>query len=345
MAAKPPNRKGRVSIKDIARAAGVSHSTVSRALRNSPLVNPQTAAYIRQLAEEMGYTPSAIAQSLVTQRTYTIGVVVTSIADPFVDRIVEGIEDLATREGYSVFLSSSHADPGREIAVVETFHRRRVDGMIVVASRVGSLYTSRLQELGVPIVLINNQAEGEYIYSVWVDDVSGARQAVQHLLDLGHRRIGYVGCHFRPPSNRRRLEGYRQALARAGVNYDPDLVIHPRTFSDVENGRAALEPLLTAGATAVMCYNDRTAIGLMTRAREAGVRLPEDLSVVGFDDIEASWYVTPPLTTVRQPRVEMGRAAMEMVLALLAGEEVQDRIFPCELVVRDSTAPPKGQAA
>ena len=239
-----------------------------------------------------------------------------------------------------MFLCSSHADPGREIAVVESFHRRRVDGMIVIASRVGSLYTERLQELQVPIVLINNQAEGEYIYSVSVDDESGALAGVQHLLDLGHRRIGYVGCHFRPPSNRRRLEGYRQALRRAGLPYLSDLVVHPRTFSDIENGRQALDQLVAAGATGVLCYNDRTAIGLMTRAREQGVRIPDDVSVVGFDDIEASWYVSPALTTLRQPRFEMGHAAAEMLLALLAGEEVSDRVFPCQLVVRESTTPP-----
>ena len=345
MPAEKSQRTNRVSIKDIARAAGVSHSTVSRALRNSPLVNAETAAHIRRIAEEMGYIPNIVAQSLVTQRTYTVGLVVTSIADPFVDQIVEGIEDLATREGYSVFLSSSHADPGREIAVVETFHRRRVDGVIVLASRVGSLYTERLQELGVPIVLINNQAEGAYLYSVSVDDLGGARKAVRHLIDLGHRCIGYAGCHFRPPSNRRRLEGYRQELAQAGLPYESDLVVHVRTFSDVENGRQALPHLLEAGATAVFCYNDRMAIGLMVEARKRGVHIPDDLSVVGFDDIEASWYVNPPLTTVHQPRFEMGQQAMQMLLDLLAGQEVDDVILPCELVVRESTAPPRGETA
>ncbi len=345
MALERPPKGSRVSIKDIAKAAGVSHSTVSRALRNSPLVNAQTAAYIRQLAEEMGYIPNVVAQSLVTQRTYTVGLVVTSIADPFVDQIVEGIEDLATREGYSVFLSSSHADPGREIAVVETFHRRRVDGVIVLASRVGSMYTERLQELGVPIVLINNQAEGAYLYSVAVDDLGGARKAVRHLVELGHKYIAYVGCHFRPPSNRRRLEGYRQELAQAGLPYASELVIHAKTFSDVENGRLALRRLLDAGATAVFCYNDRMAIGLMVEARERGVRVPQDLSVVGFDNIEASWYVSPPLTTVHQPRFEMGQQAMQMLLDLLAGEEVDDVVVPCELIVRESTAPPREEHA
>lgn len=330
-----------VSIKDIARAAGVSHSTVSRALRNSPLVNPETAAQIQRLAQEMGYTPSAIARSLVTRRTQTIGLVVTFISDPFVDRIVDGIEDQATSAGYSVFLSSSHADPERELAVVETFHRRRVDGVIVLASRVGHLYSERLEELRVPIVLINSQADSEYLFSISADDEEGARLAVRHLLELGHRRIGYIGCSFRPPSNLRRLQGYQIELEQAGIPLDPDLVVIPDTRDDLESGRLGVSPLLAAGATAIFCYNDRTAIGVLIAARERGIAVPGTFSVVGFDNIDPSWYVTPPLTTVHQPRLEMGRRAMQMVLDLLAGRPGSDEWFPCELVVRDSTGPPK----
>lgn len=329
-----------VSIKDIARAAGVSHSTVSRALRGSPLVNTETAAQIRHLAEDMGYTPSAIAQSLVTRQTRTIGLVVTFISDPFIDRIVEGIEDAATGAGYSVFLSSSHAEPEREMAVVEAFHRRRVDGVIVLASRVGYEYGERLGELHVPIVLINSQAEGEYHYSVSADDEQGARLAVDYLLDLGHRCIGYVGSAFRRPSSARRLAGYRTALKGADISYDAELVRTPETEVDVESGRLALSPLLTSGATAVFCYNDRTAIGVMLAARERGIEVPRALSVVGFDDIEAASYVTPPLTTIHQPRLRMGQQAMQMLLDLLEEEPVTDQLLPCELVVRGSTAPP-----
>ncbi len=329
-----------VSIKDIAKAAGVSHSTVSRALRNSPLVNPETAVYIRRLAQEMGYMPSAVAQSLVTRQTRTIGLVVTFISDPFVDRIVDGIEDRATTAGYSVFLSSSQGDPEREMEVVETFHRRRVDGVIVLASRVGHLYGERLEEMRVPIVLVNNQADGEYLYSVSADDEQGAREAVRHLLHLGHRRIGYIGTSFRPPSNLRRLAGYRAEMEQAGIPFDPDLAVVADTLHDLESGRLGLEPLLAAGATAVFCYNDRTAIGLLLAARERGIDVPGSLSVVGFDDIEASWYVTPPLTTVHQPRLEMGRRAMQMLLDLLAERSVSDQLLPCRLVVRESTAPP-----
>lgn len=327
-----------VSIKDIAKAAGVSHSTVSRALRNSPLVNPETAAEIQRLAKEMGYTPSAVAQGLVTQQTRTIGLVVTFISDPFVDRIVEGIEDEAASAGYSVFLSSSHAGPERELDVVETFHRRRVDGVIVLASRVGRLYGERLEELGVPIVLINSQAESDYLYSVSADDEQGARLALRHLLGLGHRRIGYIGSAFRRPSSLRRLAGYRAELEQAGIPFDSDMVVVPDTINDLECGRLGLGPLLDAGATAVFCYNDRTAIGVLLASRERGVDVPASLSVVGFDDINPSWYVTPALTTVHQPRLEMGRRAVQMVMDLLAQKSASDELLPCRMVVRDSTA-------
>lgn len=327
-----------VSIKDIARAASVSHSTVSRALRDSPLVNPETAAEIQRLAKEMGYTPSAVAQGLVTRQTRTIGLVVTFISDPFVDRIVEGIEDEAASAGYSVFLSSSHADPERELDVVETFHRRRVDGVIVLASRVGRRYGERLGELGVPIVLINSQADSEYLYSVSADDEQGARLVLQHLLDLGHRRIGYIGSAFRRPSSLRRLAGYRAELEQAGIPFDSDLVVVPDTLNDLECGRLGLGPLLDAGATAVFCYNDRAAIGVLLASRERGIHVPGSLSVVGFDDIEPSWYVTPALTTVHQPRLEMGCRAVQMVMDLLAEVPVSDEWLPCRMIVRDSTA-------
>lgn len=327
-----------VTIKDIAKAAGVSHTTVSRALHGSPAISPETTTRIRQLAQEMGYTPSAVAQSLLARRTQTIGVVLTMIADPFTAQIVGGVEQAAQTAGYSVFLSTSHGNPDREMTVVETFHRRRVDAIIVVASRVGSLYSSRLNQIRVPIVLVNNQEEGDYLYSVAVDDISAAQEAVEYLISLGHQRLAYVGAANRPKSNRRRLTGYQTALQRAGLPVDPALIQTPVADSDIERGQTALAQLKLAGTTAVLCYNDLTAIGLLLACRQHNITVPEQLSIVGFDDIEPAFYVTPPLTTVRQPRVKLGQLAMKMVLDLLNGQEVQDQILNCELIVRESTA-------
>jgi len=327
-----------ITIKDIAKAAGVSHTTVSRALRGSPAISDETTARIRQLARDMGYTPSAVAQSLLSRQTQTIGVVITTIADPFTVQIVGGVEEVAQAAGYSVFLSTSHNNPEQELVVVETFHRRRVDAIIVISSRVGSVYSSRLDQIQVPIVLVNNQEEGDYLHSVAVDDISAAQLAIEHLISLGHRRIGYIGTATRPKSNRRRLDGYQAAFRQAGIPFDPVLIRSPEADSDIERGQAGLGHLKAAKATAVFCYNDLTAIGLLMACRQHNVAVPYELSIVGFDDIEPALYVTPPLTTIRQPRTKLGQLATKMVLDLLNEREVQDQILDCELVVRKSTA-------
>src|SRR5580704_6171421 len=184
------------SIKDIARLARVSHPTVSRALQNSPLVNPQTAAKIRKIADEAGYRASAVARGLVTRRTRTIGLVVTTIADPFASEVVCGIEQTANDHGYSVFLADSNADPERERKVVQAFAERRVDGILVTSSRVGALYLPLLSEMRVPIVLVNNQHPGEFVHSVMIGNVAGSREAANHLIQLGHRQIAYLGDQF-----------------------------------------------------------------------------------------------------------------------------------------------------
>lgn len=332
-----------ITIKDIARAAGVSHTTVSRALRDSPAISAETTARIQKLAQQMGYVPSAVAQSLISRRTRTIGMVVTTIADPFIVEIVEGAESVAQAAGYSLFLASSHNDPDREVTVVETFHRRRVDAIIVTSSRVGSLYSSQLDQIAIPIVLINNQEEGEYLYSVSVNDVHGARLVVEHLYNLGHRRIGYIGTNNRPKSNRRRLTGYQTALAQLGLAPDPALVVAPDVAADIDRAKAVLDALIAAGATAVFCYNDLIAVGLLMACRQRKIKIPQDLSVVGFDDIEIASYVTPALTTVRQPRSQLGSFAMSMALNLLNGKHVQDQTLEGELIIRKSTANPKFQ--
>ncbi len=331
-----------VSIKDIARAAGVSHSTVSRALRDSPLVSPETKARIKRLAEEMGYSPSAVARGLVTRRTRTVGMVVTSIADPFVAEVMRGVEDAAHQAGYSVFLSSSRAIPEREISVVRTFRQRRVDGVIVTASRVGSLYAPLLEEIQVPVVLINNQQPGTYTYSVSMDDREGAQMAVDHLIQLGHRRIGYIGCVHREASSQAREAGYRAALEAHGISPDPRWMVYPTETEDVQNGQIGLDLLLALPSppTAIFCYNDMTAIGVLQRCYRRGIRVPDDLSLVGFDDIAIAAYTIPPLTTVRQPKYEMGYQAMEMVLDLLEDHPVEDVLVQGTLIVRDSCQPP-----
>ncbi|MGD9147340.1 MAG: LacI family DNA-binding transcriptional regulator, partial [Anaerolineae bacterium] len=216
-----------VSIKDIAKAAGVSHSTVSRALSDSSLVNAETKSLIQQLADEMGYSPDAQARSLVMGRTHTVGVVVTAITDPFIAEIVQAIERIALDHGYSVILASSNAEPEREIAAVEMLHSKRVDGLVVTSSRVGVLYQDHLARLGVPVVLVNShsQQRGRYTFSVSVDNYHGAFMATNHLLELGHRRIAYVTGPADHSDDLDRFAGYREALGQAGIALDQSLVV------------------------------------------------------------------------------------------------------------------------
>lgn len=327
------------SIKDIARIARVSHSTVSRALQNSPLVNARTAEKIRQIARESGYRASAVARGLVTKRTRTIGLVVTTIADPFAAEVASGIEQAANDLGYSVFLADSNADPNREQQVVQSFAERRVDGIIVTSSRVGALYLSLLSEMRVPIVLVNDQHPGAFVHSVMIGNVAGAREAADHLIALGHRRIAYLGDQFGYQSDTERFEGYRQALREAGLEFHPELVVHGD--GKPEEAMRAMEKLLALAnpPTAVCCYNDMSALGAMRSIHLAGRRVPEDISVVGFDDLFLASYTQPPLTTVRQPMRRMGLLAMESLFRLMSGEDTAIRItIAPELIVRESTA-------
>jgi len=335
-----------VSIKDIAREVQVSHPTVSRALRYSPLVSAKTAERIRQAAVKMGYRPNAVARGLVTKKTKTIGVVVTSIADPFIGEVVSGIEETANDHGYSVFLANSNADPAREIRIVHSFQERQVDGILVASSRVGALYMPLLSQLMVPIVLINNQHPGEFVHSVVIDNITASVQAVQHLIQLGHQRIAYMGDQFGLQSDTERFAGYRQALASADYPFLPELIVHGDGTP-----QGAIQPMdrllgLPTPPTAVYCYNDMTAIGALKGIRMHGLRVPDDISLVGFDDLSFASYVDPPLTTVRQPKRPMGRQAMEILIKLFSNAQAETNIkVQGELIVRESTAPPKAKVS
>jgi DNA-binding LacI/PurR family transcriptional regulator len=327
-----------VSIVEIARAAGVSHSTVSRALRNSPLVSAETGERIRRLAQEMGYVPSAIGRGLATQSTRTIGLVITTIADPFVAEVVRGVEEQAMDRGYSLFLCQSGAQPQREVAAVRALHENRVAGVIVTSSRVGERYLALLEPMNVPIVLINNERAGPAVAFVAVDDVRGGRLATEYLLGLRHQRVAYIGGWPEAKSSRDRLQGYGEALQSQGLAINPNLV--SAGSGRMEGGYEAMRGLLRSRPrpTAVFCYNDITAIGALKALHEEGVRVPAQVSVIGFDDIALAAYSTPSLTTIAQPKHEMGRLAVGMLLDLLSKEkQVQNVILQGELVVREST--------
>jgi LacI family transcriptional regulator len=335
--------KRKISIEDIARRAGVSHTTVSRALRDSPLISPEVREEIKRLAREMNYVPNAIAQSLQNQRTNTIGVVVTSIADPFYAEVVEGIEQVARSAGLSVLLSASHRDVEQELAAIDNFYRRRVDGILLTDSRIRKQDMKQLAQIAAPIVAINSQAEepSKMFHYVEIDDCLGARLAVEHLVSLGHTAIGYIGVSDRTRSNQQRLEGYRMALTEAGLPLINDWVViggEDSVGADVETGQQMLSKLVTAGVTSIFCYNDMVAVGALLTCQELGISVPQDLSLVGFDGVALSRYVTPPLTTVHQPMLEIGCHAAQMLLDLLQEKSVENCVLSPLLIERGSSA-------
>jgi DNA-binding LacI/PurR family transcriptional regulator len=330
-----------VSIQDIARAAGVSHSTVSRALRESPLISPKVRQKIQSLAGRMGYVPNAVAQSLQGSATQTLGVLLTTVSDPFLADILTGVETVAREAGYTVLLAAAHNDPAEEIRCLDSFRKRRVDGLILASPR-GNL--PERTSHGLPMVLINPQDRNppKEIPMITMDDRLGGRMAADHLIELGHRRIGYIGVTSRTTSNQRRKQGCLDALREAGIKLDPQQLreasggaADPDT--DVLIGRTQLPELLAERVTAVFCYNDMVALGALIACRELGVRVPTDISVIGFDDIAFARFTDPQLTTIRQPREEMGQMAMRALLTLLNGGEANHFVAQPTLVIRGST--------
>jgi len=337
--------KQRISIKDIAEQAGVSPPTVSRALSGSGRVSDATRAQIQQLATQLGYTPSLVARGLVTKRTNSVGVVVTNFADPFHSAVVQGIEAEAQRQNYSLFLASTPIDPEREVEVVRSFQGRQVDGVLVSASRVGNRYFELLQGTGIPLVLINTHVASEHVPAIYHDDYEGMRQVVTHVLARGYRRVAYVGTALGGRADYERKQAWRELLTEQGIAPYP-MVDGPD--SRMESGLVAVDALfaiIQAAAQsppdAICCYNDLMAIGVLAALRQRGLRTPGDVAVTGFDDLEMAAYVEPPLTTLRQPRHELGVRAMRTLLTMINDptNTAPPQHLPLrgELVVRQST--------
>jgi DNA-binding LacI/PurR family transcriptional regulator len=340
--------KKRISIKDIASVAGVSHPTVSRALRGEGRFSEETRSRIVNIAQELGYTPNLVARGLVTQRTRSIGIVVTNIADPFHSEIIRGVEHVVRAADYSLFLGSTTADPEQELQVVRSFVGRSVDGIIISSSQVGDRYAEILDELDLPIVLINSHAEGNNLHSVSHDDYAGASLIVDHLLRQGYRHIAFLGHRQAGRVHGERRRAWQDLLRSHDL--EPEVSVDAPE-PNIEQGAASIDTLLNRSKAywdrlpdAIFCYNDLLAIGVIGGLRRRGISVPQDVAVAGFDDLDVAAYIDPPLTTLHQPRYEMGVQASEMLLALLvqsgesSGRPQQIQVLG-ELVVRGSTQP------
>ena len=339
---KPPagksTRPARVrTVKEIAAAANVSVATVSRALQRPEVVSETTRQHIQEVVKRLGYTPNALARNLRTARTRLIIALLPDIANPFFSEVIRGIEQVAHESGYSVLLGETQSSLVREQAYADMVAARQADGIITMSHRVPSIpIPGRL-----PLVNACEYVKDSQISSVYVDNVAAADAAVSYLVTLGHQDIAFVGGPPASPICIDREQGYRLALQRAQLPAHPALAV-AGDFS-VEAGERAIERLLAQGAafSAVFCANDEMAIGAMRALGAHGMRVPEDVSVVGFDDIRFARYTSPALTTIAQPKHALGREATTMLIELLNDPEVppRKRVLSADLIVRGSTAP------
>lgn len=328
-----------VTIKDIAKIAGVSHTTVSRALNDNPALATVTVERIKRLADELGYIPSVAARGLKTSRSQVLGVIVRHIGDPFFAEVLHGIEEVLHAAGYSLFLAASHRDSEREKQVMQAMEERRVDGVIISSAQISPEQLRRLSHFNVPVVLINSQPlDLPDVYAVYHDDAYGCSQILRHLLALGHRRIAYLGNEWGGQTNARRRQGYENGMRQAGLVMGCMIQGEAGT---AEGGARAMKAVLQLDVrpTAVICYNDMMAIGAIQAIQQAGLRVPDDISIIGFDNVALAAYVAPPLTTFHQPCYELGHEAATMMLRVLNNDRRPEvKTLHGELVVRQSTA-------
>lgn len=323
---------------EVARSAGVSIATVSRVANGIGGVRPRTEARVRAAMDRLGYRPHALARGLAARRSHTIGLLITDILDPYFAEILRGAQERAESAGYVVLLGDASVHTAAEDLLVKRLLERRVDGLIVASSRTTDEYARQLRSEDIPVVCINGPI-GQFPHAVQIDQREGTRLAAGHLVGLGHRRIAHLTGPTGVPTRAERLAEFRSALLESGIPYDPALVATGVT--SIGESRDATADLLALEdpPTAIFTYNDRWAIGAYQAIRGAGLRVGADVSVVGFDDIVMSEWIDPALTTVRQPRREMGRIAVDLLLEVLRVGRARDLVVVApELVVRGSTA-------
>lgn len=332
---------GKPRVKDLARQLGVSSATISRALNGSELVAEPMREKVLALAAELGYRPNTNARSLRTQQAKSVLLVVRDIANPFYLDVLKGVERTAWASGYSVLMGNTENDPERELEYFEMLGDGHADGMILMTGKLPSVSRRGSQLSTKPVVVALEMIDGANLPQVLIDNVAAAEAAVDHLLSLGHRRIAHISGPAEGMSTRRR-SGYCAAMQNFGLPIPPGY-IQPGDFS-LRSGHDRCRDLLdlTEPPTAIFAANDEMAFGAMRAVHEAGLSVPNDVSIVGFDDLFLSEAFLPALTTVSQPKLEVGQAAMKVLLDLVSGKpaDLTPVVLPTSLTVRESTAPP-----
>lgn len=334
-----------VTVYDVARAAGVSIASVSRALNGQRGVSSATAERVRELAVELGYSPNEIARSLVAKYTRTIALLLPDITNPFFPELVKGVQTAAELREHALLLADSSDRPEKILRDIEVLRRKQVDGLILISQNADYQDIAEACH-GLPVVALDRDLDIPGASTIGVDHEQGAYTAVRHLLDLGHTRIAHIAGPSRVAVSARRRAGWERALREAGLVPDEGLVVEGTFLED--GGYAAGAALLerVEDFTAVFAANDLTALGLLAACAEAGVSVPGDLSVVGFDGIHLARYTTPRLTTVAQPIYDLGRRAGEVLIDAIGVEDAPTvvEMLDTHLVLGGSTGAPRGAA-
>lgn len=334
------------NIREVARLAGVSVATVSRALKDPRVVSPKTRAQVMKAVEEAGYRPNLLARNFSSGKAYAVMVLVPNVANPFFSRVIRGIEQAAQDQGYSVLLGDTQGKPEREHFYAGMALTNQADGLIQLDSRYP--FAEKDSALAAPVPMVNaceRIADDDRYPVVELDNRGAAAAITRHLIQLGHRRIGVITGPADSPIVRDRLQGFREALEEAGLEFDTSLLAEGG-FT-MPSGDWGATSMLSGEAppTAIFCMNDEMAIGAVRAIKKAGLSVPADISVAGFDNIEFASFTDPPLTTINQPAEALGRRAMETLHQMIGGQVPQANrtTLSFDLVVRDSTGPAPGE--
>ena len=340
-----------VTLADIAAQAAVTPMTVSRVMNGTGYVHVETRERVLRVAREMNYRRNGLARGLKRQRTETVGMVIGDIANPFAAELTRGVREVLEQHGYSLFICISEHKAKEDVQAFDSLADHRADG-IIVATRASKSGNERLAELidsGIPVSLIGRDFRHAEADLVMADNLKGGYEATHHLIDLGHKRIGFIGVSLTEGLRLKRFQGYLEAMHEQGLQVEERLIVGGRNgaeqmpgYSTEEMGYDGMVKLLQLKRrpTAVFARNDYTAVGALNAIKRAGLRIPEDIAIIGYDDIPLASHTSPTLTTVRQPTREQGRTAAEFLLRRIAGDREQPRAektFDCELVVREST--------
>lgn len=331
-------KNSKLTIDDIAKLAGVSKATVSYVINDKPGVSQELRCKIKKIIEDCNYVPNSAARGLAGEKTHFIGLVIPDVSDMFYANIIRGVEKTSNKYNYLLNLYTTHGEEEKEQRVIKLINSSMVDGLIIMAYYIKDNFIDFLKNEGIPFVFIDYPTKDEEIYSVVVDNEAGAFEAAEYLISLGHQKIAFLEGHEAAWDSRARFIGFLKALTVNSIEFNP-LLVEKGDFTR-EGGYKATKKLLEKGEefTAIFASNDQMAIGAVRAIKEQGLKIPDNISIIGFDNIEASSIIDPPLTTVMQPIYEMGKKATEILIRLINEEKIEQKKFmlKTKLIKRNS---------